>query len=55
MYSDDQTGIVIPENHMLLQAMLFDRTYDEAFAHTESIFNMKEKKEKLQTNFAKTD
>ena len=23
MYSDDQTGIVIPENHMLLQAMLF--------------------------------
>jgi len=55
MYSDDQTGIVIPENHMLLQAMLFDKSYDEAFTHTESIFHMKEKKEKLQTNFAKTD
>ena len=53
MYSDDQTGIVIPENHMLLQAMLFDKSYEEAFAHTESIFHMKEKKQKLQENFAK--
>ena len=53
MYSDDQTGIVIPENHMLLQAMLFDKSYDESFAHTESIFNMKEKKQKLQEHFAK--
>ena len=25
MYSDDQTGIVIPENHLLLQAMLFGK------------------------------
>ncbi|MFB5628229.1 MAG: type II glyceraldehyde-3-phosphate dehydrogenase, partial [Nitrosarchaeum sp.] len=38
MYSDDQTGIVIPENHMLLQAMLFGKSYADAFAHTESIF-----------------
>ena len=53
MYSEDQTGIVIPENHMLLQAMLFDKSYDESFAHTESIFNMKEKKQKLQEHFAK--
>ena len=53
MYSDDQTGIVIPENHMLLQAMLFDKSYNDAFAHTESIFNMKEKKQKLQEEFAK--
>ena len=45
MYSDDQTGIVIPENHMLMQAMLFDKSYEESFAHTESIFNMKEKKQ----------
>ena len=30
MYSDDQTGIVIPENHMLMQAMLFERSYDDA-------------------------
>jgi len=55
MYSDDQTGIVIPENHMLLQAMLFEKSYEEAFAHTESIFHMKEKKEKLQEHFAKKD
>ena len=55
MYSDDQTGIVIPENHMLLQAMLFDKSYEDAFAHTESIFHMKEKKQKLQENFAKNN
>jgi len=55
MYSDDQTGIVIPENHMLIQAMLFDKSYEEAFSHTESIFHMKEKKQKLQEQFAKKD
>ena len=53
MYSDDQTGIVIPENHMLMQAMLFGRSYEEAFAHTESIFHMNEKKQKLEEFFAK--
>ena len=55
MYSDDQTGIVIPENHMLMQAMLFDKSYKEAFLHTESIFHMKDKKEKLQKHFAIRD
>ena len=55
MYSDDQTGIVIPENHMLMQAMLFGRSYKEAFAHTESIFNMKERKRKLEEHFAKKE
>ena len=55
MYSDDQTGIVIPENHMLMQAMLFEKSYKDAFAHTESIFNMKEKKQKLEEHFAKKD
>ena len=53
MYSDDQTGIVIPENHMLLQAMLFQKSFDDAFKHTESIFHTYEKKEKLETHFAK--
>ena len=52
MYSDDQTGIVIPENHMLMQAMLFGRSYAEAFAHTESIFGMRAKKQKLEEHFA---
>ena len=53
MYSDDQTGIVIPENHMLMQAMLFGKSYDDAFTHTESIFHMKEKKARLQEYFSK--
>ena len=53
MYSDDQTGIVIPENHMLMQSMLFGRSYEEAFAHTESIFKMELRKEKLEKHFAK--
>jgi len=55
MYSDDQTGIVIPKNHMLMQAMLFEKSYQEAFAHTESIFHMAEKKQKLQEHFAKKE
>jgi glyceraldehyde-3-phosphate dehydrogenase (NAD(P)) len=53
MYSDDQTGIVIPENHILMQSMLFGKSYQEAFSHTESIFHMREKKKKLEAKFAK--
>ncbi len=53
MYSDDQTGIVIPENHMLMQAMLFQRSYKDAFNHTESLFHMDEKKKILEEHFAK--
>lgn len=53
MYSDDQTGIVIPENHMLMQAMLFGRPRPEAAAHTESVFHMEEKKRRLQETFAR--
>lgn len=53
MYSDDQTGIVIPENHLLLQAMLFQRPYEEAFKHTQEIFHMDEKKRKLEQYFSK--
>lgn len=52
MYSDDQTGIVIPENHMLLQAMVMGRPYEEAAAHTEKVFHMAEKKRILQETFA---
>ncbi len=52
MYSDDQTGIVIPENHMLMQAMLFDRPRAEALTHTESVFHMAEKKRRLEEHFA---
>ena len=52
-YSDDQTGIVIPENHMLMQAMLFQKPYTEAFKHTESLFHMGDKKKMLEEYFAK--
>ena len=54
MYSDDQTGIVIPENHMLLQAMLFQRAYDDALKRTEKLFNMDEKKKLLEEHFSKS-
>ena len=53
MYSDDQTGIVIPENHMLLQAMLFEKSHEDAVKHTEKLFNMSEKKRLLESNFSK--
>ena len=53
MYSDDQTGIVIPENHILLQAMLFEKSYEDAIKHTEKLFNMSDKKRLLESNFSK--
>ena len=53
MYSDDQTGIVVPENHMLAQAMLFGRPYGEARARTDSLFHMPEKKRRLEERFAR--
>jgi glyceraldehyde-3-phosphate dehydrogenase (NAD(P)) len=53
VYSDDQTGIVIPENHILMQAMLFQKPYEEAFRHTESLFHMAEKKKMLEEFFAR--
>lgn len=53
MYSDDQTGIVIPENHMLMQAMLFGRTRQDAAAHTESVFGMLQRKRRLEEHFAR--
>ena len=53
MYSDDQTGIVIPENHMLLQAMLFQREYNEALNRTQQLFNMDEKKKLLEEHFSR--
>jgi glyceraldehyde-3-phosphate dehydrogenase (NAD(P)) len=38
-----------------MQAMLFEKSYEDAFKHTESIFHMNEKKQKLQEHFAKKD
>jgi len=53
MYSDDQTGIVIPENHMLMQAMLFERSYEDAFNHTNELFHIEDKKKLLEEHFGK--
>ena len=52
MYSDDQTGIVIPENHMLMQAMLFKKSFDDSLVHTEQLFHMKDKKQTLEKHFS---
>ena len=52
VYSDDQTGIVIPENHMLMQAMLFSRPYAEALARTESLFGLAATKAALEARFS---
>jgi len=52
-YSDDQTGIVVPENHLLMQAMLFKRKKEDAFKHTEELFHMEEKKQILEAHFRK--
>lgn len=53
VYSDDQTGIVIPENHMLMQAMLFGRPRGEALARTESLFGLAKKKAALEARFSR--
>ena len=52
MYSDDQTGVVIPENHMLMQAMLFKKSFDDSLVHTEQLFHMKDKKQTLEKHFS---
>lgn len=50
-YSDDQTGVVVPENHLLMQAMLFKRSRHDAFKHTENLFHLEEKKKLLEQHF----
>jgi len=50
-YSDDQTGMVIPENHLLLQAMAFKRKKQEAIDRTDKLFRMGEKKKILMNEF----
>ena len=52
MYSDDQTWMVIPENHLLMQAMLLKRPYKIAYQHTEDLFHMNEKESRLQAHFS---
>jgi len=51
LYSDDQTGIVIPENHLLFQSMIFGRPKSKAYEHTDSIFQISKKREMLEKEF----
>lgn len=51
LYSDDQTGMVIPENHLLLQSVLFGRPINDAYNRTDAIFNIQKKRKILETEF----
>ncbi|MBI5133309.1 MAG: hypothetical protein HZA83_01215 [Thaumarchaeota archaeon] len=51
VYSDDQTGMVIPENHLLLQAMAFKRKREQALERTDRLFKLSEKKKLLTNEF----
>jgi glyceraldehyde-3-phosphate dehydrogenase (NAD(P)) len=50
-YSDDQTGMVIPENYMLIQSMVLKKSRSEALKQTEKIFNIKKKRKILEEEF----
>ena len=51
LYSDDQTGIVIPENHLLFQSMMFGRPKNMAYEHTDSLFQISKKRDILEKEF----
>jgi glyceraldehyde-3-phosphate dehydrogenase (NAD(P)) len=50
-YSDDQTGMVIPENYMLLQSMAFKRAREEAVKRTDNLFQMNKRRVILEEEF----
>jgi glyceraldehyde-3-phosphate dehydrogenase (NAD(P)) len=50
-YSDDQTGMVIPENHMLLQSMAFNRPRQDAVKRSDNLFHMSKKRSILEEEF----
>jgi glyceraldehyde-3-phosphate dehydrogenase (NAD(P)) len=50
-YSDDQTGMVIPENYILLQSMVHKRGRQEALAKADNLFQMYYKKKVLEEEF----
>jgi len=51
-YSDDQTGMVIPENYILLQSMVFGRPRTEAIQKADNLFQMTKKRETLEEEFS---
>lgn len=50
-YSDDQTGMVIPENYMLLQSMAFRRAREEAVKRADNLFQMNKRRVILEEEF----
>jgi glyceraldehyde-3-phosphate dehydrogenase (NAD(P)) len=51
LYSDDQTGMVIPENHLLIQSTVFKKPRKKAIAYTDKIFQLSKKKKILEDEF----
>jgi glyceraldehyde-3-phosphate dehydrogenase (NAD(P)) len=51
LYSDDQTGMVIPENHLLIQSMVFKKPRRTALEYTDRIFQLSKKKKILEKEF----
>lgn len=50
-YSDDQTGMVIPENYLLIQSMEFKRSRDEALSRADNLFKMSKRRTVLEEEF----
>jgi glyceraldehyde-3-phosphate dehydrogenase (NAD(P)) len=50
-YSDDQTGMVIPENHLLIQSMVFRRSREEALKRADNLFQMSKRRAILEEEF----
>src|ERR687892_133442 len=50
-YSDDQTGMVIPENYMLVQSMIHGCSRGEAIKKTDNLFQITRKRNLLEEEF----
>ena len=50
-YSDDQTGMVIPENYMLIQSMIHGCSRGEAIKKTDDLFQITRKRNLLEQEF----
>ena len=50
-YSDDQTGMVIPENYMLVQSMIHGCSRREAIKKTDNLFQITRKRNLLEQEF----
>lgn len=51
LYTDDQTGMVIPENHLLLQSMVYGRSREQAIKKTDTLFQLSRRTRILEEEF----